>query len=109
MVRQAAAELQAAAGIQPTEQQQQQHREADSLAFEAAAAAAASQLTGLLEALGAVSERQAVERHREMVSRLRRLDQVGRGGGAGMEGVCISSLCKTCQTVNAGRMLRHGK
>jgi hypothetical protein len=38
-------------------------------------------LAGLLEALGAVSEGQAVERHREMVSRLRRLDQV-RGVGA---------------------------
>jgi hypothetical protein len=87
-VRQAAAELQAAAGLQQQDhwdnhhhQQQQQLWEGDSFGPKAAAAAAAAaaadeRLSGLLAALGAVSEQQAADRHKEMVTRLRRLDQV---------------------------------
>lgn len=84
-MRQAAAELQAAAGLQQQDQwddyQQQQQWEGDSLGLKAAAAAAATaaaddRLSGLLAALGAASEEQAADRHREMVTRLRRLDQV---------------------------------
>jgi hypothetical protein len=83
-VRQAAAQLQAAAGLhqQPDDQQQQQWQQQQqqqqaAYGLTPEGAAAAEQLSGLLRALGAADEQQAAERHREMVTRLRRLDQVG--------------------------------
>jgi hypothetical protein len=79
-VRQAAAQLQAAAGLhqQPDDQQQwQQQQQQAAYGLTPEGAAAAEQLSGLLRALGAADEQQAAERHREMVTRLRRLDQVG--------------------------------
>lgn len=56
---------------------QQQQQLDMSEALEADATADGDRLAGLLAALGAVDEQQAADRHREMVLRLRRLDQVG--------------------------------